>query len=63
MKYSEIKDLSNKELIAKINDLENQKFEAQIKNKIGQLTNPLMIRKIRRDIAKIKTAVAQKGKV
>lgn len=60
MKYEEIKDLSVVELKKKRADLTNELFQAKMKNSIGQLSNPLSIRTIRRSIAKINTAIVKK---
>lgn len=60
MKYSEIKDLSVVELKKKRATLSKDLFEARMKNSIGQLANPIEIRNLRKDIAKINTAIVKK---
>lgn len=60
MKFTEMKDLSVPELKKKRTALSKELFDAKIKNSIGQLANPLEIRKLRRDIAKINTAIVKK---
>lgn len=60
MKYTEVKDLSVAELKKKRAVLSKDLFDAQVKNSIGQLANPLEIRKIRRNIARLNTAIVQK---
>lgn len=60
MKFAEIKDLSVVELKKKRAGLSEDLFQARIKNKIGQLSNPIEIRNLRRDIAKINTAIVKK---
>lgn len=60
MKYNEIKDLSVVELKKKRAGLSEELFQARIKNTIGQLANPIEIRNLRRDIAKINTAIVKK---
>jgi len=60
MKYAEIKDLSVAELKKKRTSLSQELFEARIKNSIGQLSNPIEIRNLRKDIAKINTAIVLK---
>lgn len=57
MKYSEISELSQKDLRLKINELRRSLFEEGMKNKMGQLGNPLALRHTRRDIARLKTAL------
>ncbi|AFY02580.1 50S ribosomal protein L29 [Bdellovibrio bacteriovorus] len=60
MKFVEIKDLSVAELKKKRAALSEELFQARIKNSIGQLSNPVQIRGLRRDIAKINTAIVKK---
>lgn len=60
MKFVEIKDLSVAELKKKRATLSEELFQARIKNSIGQLSNPIEIRDLRRDIAKINTAIVKK---
>lgn len=60
MKFVEIKDLSVTELKKKRATLSEELFQARIKNSIGQLSNPLVIRDLRRNIAKINTAIVKK---
>ncbi|MBX3039293.1 MAG: 50S ribosomal protein L29 [Bdellovibrionaceae bacterium] len=60
MKFTEIKDLSVTELKKKRTALSKELFDAKIKNSIGQLGNPIEIRQLRRDIARINTAIVKK---
>ena len=60
MKFVEIKDLSVAELKKKRAALSEELFNARIKNSIGQLSNPIEIKNLRRNIAKINTAIVKK---
>ena len=60
MKFTEIKDLSVTDLKKKRTVLSEELFQARIKNSIGQLSNPVEIRHLRRSIAKINTAIVKK---
>jgi large subunit ribosomal protein L29 len=60
MKYADVKDLSATELKKQKLVLTQDLFEAKMKNQLGQLGNPLEIRKIRKDLARINTALVQK---
>lgn len=60
MKYTEVKDLSATELKKKKSALVGELFEAKMKNQLGQLGNPLEIRKIRKNLARVNTAMVQK---
>lgn len=60
MKFAEIKDMSVAELKKKRSTLSDELFQAKIKNTIGQLSNPIEIRRLRKDIARINTALVKK---
>jgi len=60
MKFEEIKDLSVTELKKRRAALSEELFQARIKNSIGQLSNPIEIRNLRRNIARINTAIVKK---
>ena len=60
MKYTDVKDLSATELKKKKASLTQDIFEARMKNQLGQLGNPLEIRKLRKDLARVNTALVQK---
>lgn len=60
MNYTEVKDLSAVELKKKKTGLADDLFTAKMKNSLGQLGNPLEIRKIRRNLARVNTALVQK---
>lgn len=60
MKFAEVKDLSVAEMKKKKAAWSDELFQARIKNSIGQLANPLEIRHLRRNIAKINTAIVTK---
>jgi large subunit ribosomal protein L29 len=60
MKFDEIKDLSAVELKKKKLALNEEFFVAKMKNNLGQLGNPLEIRKIRRNLARVNTALVKK---
>ncbi len=62
MKYTEIQDKSVKELEGMLKEKKMELFELRLKLKTMQLTNPNEIRAVRKDIARIKTAIsAQKN--
>ncbi len=57
MKYTDIKDLSRAELVKKRDGLRADMFQARMKNGLGQLSNPVQIRFLRRDLARVQTAL------
>lgn len=62
MKYADINGLSVDELNKKAKELKGTLFQAKMKNKLGQLGNPLEVRSVRKDIARIETCLTQKRK-
>ncbi len=62
MKYADIAGLSVRELVKKTNELRKQVFEANMKNALGQLTNPMTIREMRRNIARLLTAMTSQAR-
>ncbi len=60
MKYTEIKDKSVEELEGLLRDKKLELFQLRMKLKTMQLQDTSEIRKTRKDIARIKTAIAQK---
>jgi len=61
MKFSDIENKSLQDLIKQKNELTAQLFEMKMKNSLGQLSNPVQIRFVRKDIAKINTAIVKKS--
>lgn len=62
MKFTDIKDLTVEELRKRESNLRNELTLTRMKGKMGQLASPIEIRYKRRDIARIKTALASKLK-
>jgi large subunit ribosomal protein L29 len=61
MKAKEIRELSTEEMIKKIDQCEEELFNLRFQAKMGQLANPLQLRFIRRDIARINTILNEKN--
>lgn len=59
MKFNELKNLKAADLKLKKKEITQSIFEATIKNQIGQLSNPLIIRQLRKDLARVNTALTQ----
>lgn len=62
MKYTDIKSLSLAELKKKKDSLKGEIFTARMKNTMGQLSNPVQVRFMKRDIARIETALVANAK-
>ncbi len=56
MKYSELSELTREELYQKEDELQDELFKLRLRQATTQLENPMRIRQIRRDIARIQTA-------
>lgn len=63
MKYTEINEKSTEELLKLLKEKETLLFELRLKLKTMQLTNSSEIRVIKKDIARIKTALNSKRRV
>ena len=58
MKMSEIKELSDIELNKKFRELGEELLQLQVRKQTGQVEKPHLIKSIRRDRAKILTALS-----
>jgi large subunit ribosomal protein L29 len=56
MKYAELKDLTAEELRQKEAGLQDELFKLRLRQAVSQVENPMRIRKLRRDIARVRTA-------
>ena len=56
MKYTELKDLTAEELRQKAAELSQELFRLRLRQAASQVENPMRIRQLRRDIARIRTA-------
>jgi large subunit ribosomal protein L29 len=62
MKANEIRELTESDLAAKIAELEEERFRLTFRSGTEQLENPLRLRFIRRDIARLKTVQLERKK-
>jgi large subunit ribosomal protein L29 len=61
MKAKEIRDLSADDIRARLAELERERFNLQFRGATEPLSNPLRLRSIRRDIARLQTVLRQKA--
>ena len=61
MMATELRELTPDELRHKERDLEDQLFRARIQKATGQLDQPLKVRTMRRDLARVRTVLRQKS--
>ncbi|SHJ89154.1 LSU ribosomal protein L29P [Anaerobranca californiensis DSM 14826] len=60
MKAKEIRELTPKELNEKLDSLKTELFNLRFQLATGQLENPMRIRQVRKDIARIKTIIRER---
>ncbi|MFZ5645233.1 MAG: 50S ribosomal protein L29 [Bacillota bacterium] len=60
MKVKEIKEMSPEELIKALDDSKDELFKLKFQLATGQLDNPMRIKEVKRDIARVKTIMRQR---
>ena len=60
MKANELRDMSVEELNKKLVDLKEEFFNLRFQKATGQLGNPVSIRDIMKDIARVKTVLRER---
>ncbi|MCA6072789.1 MAG: 50S ribosomal protein L29 [Endomicrobium sp.] len=58
--WNEMKNMTDVELGAKLSELQDKLFKLKFRHLTTPVKNPLEIRDIRRNVARIKTLIAQK---
>jgi large subunit ribosomal protein L29 len=56
VKGNEIRELTDQEIAERIEQLNEERFRLRFRSATQQLENPMLLRTIRRDIARLKTA-------
>ncbi len=59
MKTSEIRQISPTELEQKLKDLKSELFNLRFQHAINQLDNPMRLKEVKKDIAKVKTIMRE----
>ena len=62
MKANELRDKSADELKMELDGLLREQFNLRMQKGTGQLSRPDQVKKVRRDIARIKTVMNEKAK-
>ncbi len=60
MKNTEIKKLTAEELMTKLKDLKSELFNLRFQLAINQLENPMRIKAVKKDIARVLTFLREK---
>jgi large subunit ribosomal protein L29 len=59
LKAEKIRNLDEAEILTKIKERNEELFHLRFRNQMRQLTNPVLIRERRRDVARLKTILGQ----
>lgn len=60
MKATTLRERSNDELSKALSDLEEQLFKLRFQKSTGQIENPVKIREVRKDIARVLTVMNER---
>ena len=60
MKAKELRNLSTEELLPKLDEFKSELFSLRFQLATGQLQNTARIKTVKRDIAKVKTVLAER---
>jgi len=59
MKAKELRELTREELVKKEADLQSELFNLRFRLATGQLDNPMTIKAVKKDMARVKTVIRQ----
>ena len=59
-KIHDLRQLADDELKKKETDLREELFNLRFQQKVGQIENPLKLRTLRKDLARVKTLITEK---
>ncbi|MFZ5634520.1 MAG: 50S ribosomal protein L29 [Bacillota bacterium] len=60
MKPRELREMSDDELRKALNDSKDELFRLKFQLYTGQLDNPMRVKEVKRDIARVKTIIRQR---
>jgi large subunit ribosomal protein L29 len=60
MKASVLREQSSEELAETLNQLHQELFDLRVRRDLGETEDPMRIRGLRRDIARVKTVVSER---
>ncbi len=60
MKAKEIRDLTDEELARKVTDLKAELFNLRFRLATGQLDNPMVIKSVKKDMARVQTIIRER---
>ncbi len=60
MKSKDFRDMSNDELNSKLKELKTEHFNLRFSHATGQLSNPMMLNNVKKDIARVLTILRER---
>ena len=60
MELKKIREMSEQELNAELNKMKKELFNLRFQHVTGQLENPVKMRELKKDIARVKTIIREK---
>jgi len=60
MKAKEIRDLTDEELARKVDDMKAELFNLRFRLATGQLDNPMVIKSVKKDMARVQTIIRER---
>jgi large subunit ribosomal protein L29 len=60
MNGTEIRDMTSEEIQDRIEQLQEERFRLRFRSATQQLENPMLLRNLRRDIARLKTVLRER---
>ena len=60
MKADELRERTSEELVEELKELKSELFKLRFQNATSQLNNPMQIKAVKKDIARVKTVMRQR---
>ena len=60
MKAKEIHEMTNEELVSKLDSLKEELYNLRFRHATGQLENPCVLSTVKKDIARVKTEIRER---
>lgn len=61
MRASELRDMTDEELVQQLNEYKEELFNLRFQHALSELDNPLRIREVRRNIARVFSVIRERG--
>jgi large subunit ribosomal protein L29 len=61
VKPQEVRELADAELATKARELNDELFHLRLRRATSQLANPMKVRQVKRDLARVKTVLRQRS--